>query len=373
MFFCFVLVVQSTLFEWNPDKFDQIVKNSHEKPIFMVLYSTYCSHCAGLPEVFRQFSQNEGNRSDIYVTIVDCGKYHQCSRFQAKGTPNMIMIIGENPKYWPKTTSKLTKDWISLIDRYSKTSLRKISTSDELARVRADPATGTVFFLETPNEVHKTFKYMREQSKSLQIYNGSFVYKVNPSIVEPKLIAYVSQKCGVYFQPKKQTIDQFLKMYRFGSKHLFEWNELQDVQTYHSTVILVVEDGLTKGQQFILSNIPHNECYDTSYGWISSRHTFQIHRDLNFSKDDLPAVVVYSKAKTCISRSNVRAIDMFSSGFVKLALAGEICGSEFWRPPNVRKYDNIFEMNGKALFVVYISTVLLSIFLIQKLSNKKLL
>jgi hypothetical protein len=245
----------------------------------------------------------------------------------------MVLVIGDNHKYWPRVRSKAAADWTIFIDKFVKPSLRNITTNDELlAAIREPRDGGSAFHLETPTEDNEIIKQLMVLSKEFRIYNDTFTYRINSRLTRPVLTAYTSLYCSTRWT--SGTLREFLEMNKFGSRHEYDQEEYIRISHQRKTAVVVVEDSLMGSQNYALEKIPRNYCDAVAFGWISIKDSKHWYGDLNVSAVDLPALV-FTDGGRCRSVYKGRMAEADRSGFLSAAVSGDFCNTIFLpRAPN---------------------------------------
>ncbi|OHT03336.1 hypothetical protein TRFO_29252 [Tritrichomonas foetus] len=367
-----------SLFIWwdfNENEFDQLKKESNKKPIFVVCYSHYCPHCSGLPEGTKQFSDGIGNRTDFYVTMLNCADNQGCHHFKLTGTPHMVLVTGTNRKYWPRIYSKNGEDWIKFIDKYVKPSLRRIETDEEYEMARNEPSDGgTTFHLETPfnfpsennsNSIVKEnedgykesihlLSELNDLSMKYVIYNDTFTYRVNKELKKPILYAHTCPKCSVTFKGDGD-VSEFIETYKFGSRHRYDMDEYKKTIKKKPLFAVFVEEKLNSAQEYALESLPasyfnqpnkrsKSELPEPTFGWVSLKDSKSAMNVVNRPKSDLPLFVYNFKG--CLVIHTGRMIDAAASGFIKASLKGKLCGKVINEKMEVINYEDTANKYG---------------------------
>jgi hypothetical protein len=284
---------RSTWWNFSMDEFEEKKRNSFAMPVFVVCYSRWCPHCSGLPEGTVQYSDSDRNRSDVYVTMIDCVDYgRECGLFHISGTPHMQLVIGPKRKYWQRVWSRIGTDWNVFIDKYVKPSLREIATNEELRSAIREPTDGgSTFHLETPSADHEIVK---------QLAN-----------------------CSVEWTAGE--LHDFLDKYKFESRHQYDQDEYKLISRHKKMAVVVVEEGLVGGQSYALEKTPQGYRDDVTFGWLSAKDSKGMLKQFQMNTTDLPAVV-YSSKNECRAVFKGKTIEAGSSGFLRLAADGHLCG-----------------------------------------------
>ena len=315
--------------EWE---FREKRRNSGKMPVFVVCYSRHCAHCSGLPEGTVQFAQGEGNRSDVYITMLDCAVQPlQCRHFGVTGTPHMVLMIGEKKRYWPRIHSKKGEDWNKFIDSYVTPSLREIVTDEELAEaVREHAGGGTTFHLETPDAEHEMVKELRALSKEFRIYDDVFTFRLNGNIDAPELTAYGSPVCHTRYFVDVRGVREFVEENMFGFTHQYDSDEYKVLQKRKKKTLLVfVQKEIKYAQKLALRHVIEGQCKDIVVGWVSVDESKKLASKLHVKASDLPITVYNDPVRKCRVVTRIRTAELVSSGFLEAAEKGTICGKEF--------------------------------------------
>jgi len=325
--FWFVPWVSSTWWNFTNDEFEDLKANSIKMPIFVVCYSQWCPHCSGLPEGTVQYSESDGNRSDVYITMLDCSVREECGHFHVTGTPHMVLVMGQKRRYWPRIGYRDGKEWNIFIDKFVKPSLREVTSDEELLAAKREPYDGgSTFHLETPTTDSALMQELAELSKEFRIYNDTFTYRLNPNLNAPVLTAHTSPYCSVTW--KSGSVRDFLEKYKFGSRHRYDMDEFRAVRGEKQTAMVLVDEEITNGQRYALEKIPRNFCDDIVFGWVSIKETKRFLHQLKKESIALP-MMVYISPQKCHAYHLGRARDADASGFLARASRGELCGKIF--------------------------------------------
>lgn len=326
-----------TWWDYNDNEFDDLKKNSFTKPIFVVCYSKYCPHCSGLPEGTKQYSDGVGNRTEFYVTMLDCSENPGCRRFQITGTPHMVLVIGPNRRYWPRVYSKVGDDWNVFIDKYIYPSLREIKTDEELLLAINEPTDGgSTFHLETYDTNNNLFAELKKLSNKYSIYNDTFIYRINPNIKQnsPQLTVYTSPTCSQLYNPQTGSVEDFIIQNRFGSRHRYDLDEYSKAVKKAPLVTIFVAEELNSAQKYVLKNSPKHLCNNIQFGWISLKKSKNALKMTKKNNSDLP--FMFYNYQNCKSVYKGRVIKAEENGFYHAALDRQICGITLESDENLR-------------------------------------
>lgn len=317
-----------TWWEYNDDEFDKMKTNSMNKPILVVCYSKYCPHCNGLPEGTKQYADGIGNRTDIYVTMIECSENPGCYRFQITGTPHIALVIGKNRRYWPRIRSKNGEDWNKIIDSYLNPTLREIKTDQELIEAINEPTDGgATFHLETPDTKNQIFQSIQNLSNRYRLYNDTFTYRINTQLESqsPQLTVYTSSSCSIQYQPNSGTVEEFVHTHRFGPKHRYDLDEYS--KTFRKTPLITIyaEENLNGAQKYALKSFSNDFCNKAKFGWISLKESKNMMKNVNKNNSELPLLVYHYKK--CVSIYKGRVIKAGESGFLGASIDNHICGA----------------------------------------------
>jgi hypothetical protein len=349
-----VPLIRATWWNFTNEEFEEKKRNSLTLPIFVVCYSHWCPHCSGLPEGTVQYSDSDGNRSDVLVTMIDCADQHaECSHFHIGGTPHMVLVMGSRRKYWPRVYSKVGLDWNVFIDKYVKSSLRPVTTNAELEAAKREPADGgTTFHLETPLEDTDLMHRLGNFSKEFRIYNDTFTYRLDPKRKDAVLTAHISPDCSVTWDGGN--LREFLEAYKFGSRHEYDQDEYRLLSRRKKAAILVVEEGITTGQNYALERLGKKFCDTIAFGWLKVKDSPHLLKEFRKNTSDLP-FLMYSDQNKCRAFYRGRTADAEKSGFLEKAANGELCGQWYpQRSSSVPKAGKKGAFSGQSFSVVYV-------------------
>jgi hypothetical protein len=328
--FVLIALSRSTWWDFKMEEFEDKRRNSLNKPIFAICYSRWCPHCHGLAEGTPAYAAGEGNRSDVYITMIDCVDHgHECALFHAWGTPHMVLVMGTNWKYWPRVRSKQASEWTIFLDKFLKPSLREVKTNEELlAAVREPSGGGTTFHLETPTTDNQIMGELHNLSKEYHLFNDTFTYRLNKRLTAPVLTAFTSLYCSARWT--NGTLRAFLDQYKFGSRHDFDISEYKLYSRHSKMAVLVVEDGLIGGQNYALEKIPRQFCDEVRFGWIPIKDSKPVLDEFGLASNDLPTLAYSDQDNNkdkCRAFFSGRTIEADRS-FLPDAVQGKICGEK---------------------------------------------
>lgn len=337
-----------TWWEYNDDEFEEKKKNSFQKPILVVCYSKYCPHCNGLPEGTKQYSDGIGNRTDIYVTTIECSEKTGCYRFQITGTPHIVLVIGKNRRYWPRIYSKNGEDWNKIIDSYLNPSLREIKTDQELSKAIDEPTNGgATFHLETPDTTNQIFLTLKNLSNRYRLYNDTFTYRLNNKLSTPQLTVYNSPSCSFQYYPNSESVEDFVHTHRFGPKHRYDMDEYSKTMKKIPLITAYVEENLNGAQKYALKTFSNNFCNKAKFGWISLKESKNMMKFVGKNNSELPLLVFHHKK--CVSVYKGRIIKAEESGFLAAALDNHICGSTMENGQFIKNVTDEINLSNKDL------------------------
>jgi len=302
---------------WNFSEYEigDKIRNSFDMPLFMLCYSHYCPHCHGLPEGFSEYNKTLGNRNDIYLSMLDCALQSGCGYFRIRGTPQMILVLGNKHRYWPVSPERGPNGWDRWINERIGPNLRQIYNDSELDEAKQEPKEGgSTFFLETPSENHKWVNMIRNLSKMYRIFNDTFVFKVNPSISKPILHAFPSEFCDYVYHGTQFGIKGFLEKHKFGVFHRYDRDEFKELT---KASIYIVEKDLSPGQRESLRLLPKGRCGDMVFGWSNTKDEDKQIYKLTSSKDaELPFLYSIGFTGSADRKYKKRLNDIGKSGFL---------------------------------------------------------
>lgn len=296
------------------------IRNSREKPLFLLLYNRYCPHCHGLPEGLKKYSEGLGNRDDIYISSVDCFEGYGCSFFRIQGTPTMYLILGTEEEYWPVSPERGPEGWDRWINESLNYSLTEINSSEELNQ-RIDNYTdgGSIFLLETPSIDHKYFTITRELSRFYKHYHDLFLYKVDKSLKYPKITAYTSKYCHYEYHGSAGRIEKFINRHKFGVLHKYLPTEYSSIGRSNAAAVILNNGPLFGSQIQSLHKISRDHC-NIDYGYIDIEQNTDALKQLRANSNDVPFLAGYGKLSGTKSIYKGKISDAWKSGFMNKVL-----------------------------------------------------
>jgi hypothetical protein len=319
--------VAPTWWNFTNDEFEDLKASSLHKPIFVVCYSQWCPHCSGLPEGTVQYSQGAGNRSDVYITMLDCSVRHECGHFHVEGTPHMVLVMGRDRRYWPRIWQRDGKEWNIFIDKYVKPSLREVRSDAELLAAKREPADGgAAFHVETPTADHDVLRQLAELSREFRIYNDTFTYRLNADVAQPVLTAHTSPHCSATW--RSGSVREFVERHKFGSRHRYDMDEFKALRRRTKTAMVVVDEGLSNGQKYALERVPRAFCDDIAFGYVAVKDTKWFLKVIKKDRLTIP-ILVFGNPDKCHAYHMGRTADAAASGFLARAARGDLCGKVY--------------------------------------------
>lgn len=307
----------STWWDYDASHIDEMIKNSIEKPLFILFYSHYCGHCHGLPEGLQAYSEGLGNRSDIYLSKVDCADERRaCGKFQIRGTPTMLLIMGNDRDYWPESPERGAEGWDRWINMSIAPSVIRVRSFDDVTPALNDYKNGgSVFYLEVPSEDHPYFLKYKEISRTHKFYESKFYYALGSG---PKLTGYTSKFCSIKFSGSVEKMEEFITNNKFSAAHKFTDKELVDVGIRKPAAVLVTnKDSIHQVQAEALHELTKGHC-DFQYGWVSATgdSAKEVHKMTATTHLDLPCIVGIGRMKGIPRVYHGQTLTAWSSGFL---------------------------------------------------------
>lgn len=308
----------STWWDFNEAEFPKLVRNSIEKPIFVLCYSPYCPHCMGLPEGFQRYNQGLGNRSDIYITSIDCYNKGGCHHFGIRGTPHIILVLGPSRRYWPDSPERGPEGWDRWINERIGPNLRRVFNDSEIEKAKLEPKDGgTTFLLEVSSDSDPYVDKFRDLSRTFRIYNDTFIYRVT-NTSSPKIYAYYSEFCYNLYEGPISGISTFLDQNKFGVYHRYDTGEYKSLQKQGKKAILLFSEAdLSPSQINSIRNLPKDHCNSPYvYGWAQVKDEVTILSLSGVKSVDLPLMCATWRKKGERNTYKGRISQLWSSSFL---------------------------------------------------------
>jgi hypothetical protein len=312
-------------FEWDSKEFQRLKANSFEMPILVVCYSPYCPHCSGLPQGTREYSDSDGNRTDVYVTLVNCQE-GGCRHFDVRGTPKILLVMGENRKYWPVLHTRIGVEWNMHIDHYLSPNIDEIFDDEALLNATLKTVDGgTAFYIEVPANTDPILAELQNVSRRYRVYNSSISYRVNPSVPKAVFRAYTSPQCYDTAKPSQDPV-AFFNSRLFGSLHRYDVSEGRDlVRSKASYALLIVDDELFAVHRTAPRELSDSNCGDFTFGWMKYRDAFKVGIVPKMNNTVLPIFFAHSEKSDCSVITQERVIDVAASNLLKRVTSGHAC------------------------------------------------
>jgi len=322
----------SLWWDYNKHIFSEKIRNSHKNPIFALCHAPSCSHCHGLPEAIREYSETQPNRTDITFTSVNCDISGNCDRFGLKEIPQYVLVVGENSIYWPRMRSPNNTDWESFIKHYLQYDIEEISSESDLNHAIAKTANGgTTFHIEASSISDPTLGIMKDIVKRYIVFNDTFTYRLNYSIASTEIYAYRSPFCVQKFDGirTKPEIAAFVNENRFGYMHRYSYSEWIDENRIRKTAIFFEWGYIDPERQAMLYKLSKEHCKDVSLGWSSGNEAKGPLRMARINTTELPILLITNKKKDCSSTIHSTEPSAKVSWFTRMALNGQVCESRY--------------------------------------------
>ncbi|OHT00191.1 hypothetical protein TRFO_33177 [Tritrichomonas foetus] len=327
IFFTFLFIY----WDFNFDDLQEKIKDSVLMPMFVICYVPKCTGCAKIKETYNDFIAMTGNRTDIYTSMVNCIEYEDyCKYMNTTVTPTSVLIMGENPRYWPKTTVNSAEEWNTFIDRYIGGNLKKIKSKEQLDEViqKTTENGGVTYYLQVPKDNDENLRKIRRRAYHFLIYNVSFAYSIDESLEKPKFQRFYSKNCKIEFNDDFSQIDDFINEIKFGPTHKYnmdEWNKIKNVKM----AVVVNENELLEIQKNELIRLSDSFCTKVNFGWISIQETPEIMNEFSL-QNDFPINLISDESRNCYSTTKHRLMDIYKSKFIHKFLNQQIeCGEMF--------------------------------------------
>ena len=324
----FACLSASVFWEFDEKIFQSLVNNSFEKPIFMLCYATYCPHCRGLPELFRNFSEIYAPGDDLIVTTLNCEENKAvCRKLPMVGTPHITLVMGTDSEYWPVADERTMESWSPWIAKFVGNQFREVKTDEELEEAKVEPTGGgATFVLEVRSADDPVFDVLLPLTRVYRIYNDTFVYRVNPSASKPRFSVYQNKFCGIDFRGEfnEAELKEFLDVHRHGITHPYRPSEFSELMAKKTALIYVNNRGELSGSQLEgVLNMPNGLCSDVIFGWTHTEDQRGILELTGRPRMDLPFLYGFNAKTGCDWIYQGRLGDLHKSNFTEMVIEGK--------------------------------------------------
>lgn len=273
------------------------LESNKEKPLFAIVWAGHCGACTGIPEEAERFANEEGNRDDCDVSLIDCDT-DGCDVLPATGTPNFILVQGKDWRDWKKTKARTGPEWNKFIDKYLKANVtEEESDFEDLVSTTNDENGAAVFEVIAPTKEDPLIARLQGMTKYYAISGAEFRYRVDPSVKKAKLIAIRSPTCHVehtnFFQHIGSFIDSNKRSLNYELKYDY-WKRM--ASTKKMAIYLTSEERPTTTDH---THVAKDKCNDAFFGWMTTHKQEEVLELTGIRTYELPGVLVTDPVKKC--------------------------------------------------------------------------
>jgi len=346
----------SVWWDFKNPLFDEMVEKSIKTPIFALLYSPSCSHCKGLPELLRNLSAQDPDRTDVMFTTVNCNYMSHCAHFHMSGTPSIQMIIGPDRIYWPSTNERDPVKWDAFIKHYTNYTIKEISSELELKEMASVASQGAYFHVEVKSKNDPLLIHIQSIVRKFIIFQCNFSFRVNNKINQTEIYAYRSPNCSIKYQGPLDisNVEEFIDKNKFGVLHQYRYAEWIAENKNQRTITLFTYDVIDSNQTETLIKMSQNRCRTTSVGWVAAKTTKELMRITKINMTELPSILVSNRATGCSSIHSDDIDYLERSGSIQTSLNSLHCMNRFkgmWATELIKQ-----KLTGKWIaFIMFVS------------------
>lgn len=367
MIICFLLHIY---WRFNLDEIDEKIKNSFSMPIFVICYTPSCQKCKNIKSQYDDYISISGNRTDMYTSMINCIAHEDfCQYLGVSITPVSYLIIGNNSKYWPRTNSNKSEDWISFVDKFLNSNLKRIelNNKNQLFDViqKSTENGGVTYYIIVKSNRDETLRKIRRIAYHYLIYNVSFVYSIDENIEKVSITRFYTKSCSEKFEGDLSNVINFINEVKFGPLHMYdykEWMKVKSPKLFLFTNQNFILNSQKKGLIQLANKYHHHKI---SIGWISTEDENSKQFNDYFPLNDLPMNLIYQKkeSESCFAISKERTIDLYQKDFVTNFLNNNIACNQSSNNSTVSRIITIKsnKISGKKFLVIYIMTGLIII------------
>ena len=358
LFFHLFSIAHSVYWKYNAIEFEDLQKNSIEKPIFVVAFSYNCPHCQGLKQKVKQYAINgTGKRDDVIITTINCSSPHRyCKRFDIKTVPSMFLVIGDDQNYWPRIKNKNTSAWNAFFDEYLLNNFKEIKSVSQVPHNDKY----VPFILETKSNETKEFQFIQSISRYYKIFGNTFYYIINKDINTYNLQVLKSPNCSKTYDQNLQSLKEFIYQNKFGPLHFYTYKEFTNIKESHISLMLIDSNSPLESQKEALLSYNNHFCNKITFGYSNDKTLTQ---KLDIASTDRPALIY--KLPHCLAKTKVRVLDAIQAGFFEAAESKKACDEGFFLGVPTEN-----TIPGLHIVVVY-CVIVLSLILILRSDNSQ--
>lgn len=382
MILCFLLNVY---WKFNLNELDEKIKNSFSMPLFVVCYVPSCKKCTNIKSEFNDFISISGNRTDMYTSMINCLVHEDfCKYLDVPITPISYLIIGNNSRYWPKTYSNQAEDWISFVDKYVNSNLKKIDYDNkkQLNHIiqKSTDNGGVTYYLVVKNSRDDILRKIRRTAYHYLVYNVSFVYSINENIENAEITRFYTKNYSEKFNGDLHEAEKFIEEVQFGPIHKYDYKEWKRQKspklflfTNQNYILDSQKEGLIKLEDKFHRNI--------SIGWVSMTEESSRQFFNDFPLTDLPISIIYDNINStsyCYFLTKERTINIAETKFVENFFEQKLICNQTLDDSNITLNDSPKKsiamkskmiISGKKFLIIYISCGLIIIGLLRLKQN----
>jgi hypothetical protein len=270
----------------------------------------------------QSFAKNWGSRENVIVSLIEISS-PSASQFRPNGTPFICLVLGPRRKYWPTTHERGEETWRKFIEDHTSREVVSISEDPEWSR-----SGGSLFHLDVKEEKSPLLMELTNISCMYRVFECKFTYRVRADISEDTLTVHRSKKCQIIYN-KAEPLLAFVEAYKFSFLHKYDLDEITEVRSKRSLLLMIVMHDLSDIQSTALQNLGKGpDCKALTVGWASNRESQETVRALDLKYADLPAVIHFTPLQNCMSFYVGDPLKIEDSGFFVKIKTG-LCNRTF--------------------------------------------
>lgn len=308
--------------KFNFDELDEKIKNSFSMPIFVNCYTPSCVKCKNIKSQYDDFISISGNRTDMYTSMINClANEYFCQYLGVTITPVSFLIIGNNSRYWPKTNSNKAEDWITFVDKFFNSNLKKVDleNKNQLDNIiqKSTNNGGVTYYIVVKNNGDELLRKIRRSAYHYLIYNVSFAYSIDESIEKESITRFYTKDYSEKFSGDLDDVDNFINEVQFGPLHMYDYEEWLKVKS-PKMFLFTNQNYILNSQKKGLIKLA-NKFHQISIGWSSIKEESSKLFFDHFPLNDLPINLIYNDNNgndSCFALSKERTLALSEIDFV---------------------------------------------------------
>ena len=198
---CFyVFAASSEITTLNNENYKEILNREGKKPLFLKVWSPWCSHCQALAPVYFQLSEIEELNSKIEFGELNCDMYpSECKKVADNKVPTFLYYDNDMKEQVHYYGDDSIDSFSIFLKKQLNKGLINITNENEKNEIISSSDYGIVYIFSIPLN-DPALEIAINFTKNYKQTNKRFFIENNSTITEKSLIAYRSHNCHVKYE-----------------------------------------------------------------------------------------------------------------------------------------------------------------------------